>query len=724
MTATRKPILLALAGLTLTGCGKWADDLFCSSEGCGYSDGEWARIAALADPGPPPEDLSNALRDDPFALFMGQFFFFDPDFSGTAKQVDAIGRPSPAARAAKEAPLRISCATCHDLAHAGVDTTSAPGHVSIGAGWTDVNALPVVNSAYRPIVFWNGRADSLWALNALVAESGTTMNGNRLRTAHLIVDKYLKTGLWPQNAALLSELGFLLQRPFNCAAMQAMIDEIAVLPAEGKPGTAAFDGLTDHQKLLVNSLLVVWSKAIAAYETRLTSVESPFDRFVREGPSSDLISAAAKRGARLFVGKGACVDCHSGPHLTDEQFHNIGIPQTGLTVPTTADCPQLNAGCDCSADRADRPCAPWGAFDGLTRLNRSNVGKQWSRDSTWSDYPEDPTSRAYFDRQVTDDLKGAWRTPSLRNVALTAPYMHDGRYATLEDVIWHYNTGGASAGPEQVGVRAAQIKPLLLTEDEQADLLAFLETLTGDPIPSALTTPTPVLPPPPQSCSGAGGSTGGSAATGGGGTAGIATGGSGLTPTGAGGAGGTAGPSTPICMPMVATPVVTDFNSARGTNPITFGSPGTIPGRTFLSAPAVASPPVLSLVTGGNGTPALAFNAKPAPADYVFGLSFDYCVDASAFNAVRFAADTRIPDCPIEVGVLSVSNATSADDPRGRCSPGCPWLFTPITQSGVVTVPFGPASTVAPEALIGIRLRVPASCGASVTIDDVTFVSQ
>ena len=70
--------------------------------------------------------------------------------------------------------------TCHDLERGGADVSSSPGHVSVGAGWTDVNALSVLNSAYRQVVFWNGRADSLWALNAVVAESSTTLNGNRL----------------------------------------------------------------------------------------------------------------------------------------------------------------------------------------------------------------------------------------------------------------------------------------------------------------------------------------------------------------------------------------------------------------------------------------------------------------------------------------------------------------------------------------------------------------
>jgi len=260
----------------------------------------------------------------------------------------------------------------------------------------------------------------------------------------------------------------------------------------------------------------------------------------------------------------------------------------------------------------------------------------------------------------------------------------------------------------------------MLTEDEQADLLAFLETLTGDPIPGELTTPAPVLPPSPPFCSGAGGS----AATGTGGAAGMAT-----TPTGAGGAGGTVGtPSQPICIPMVATPIVTDFNTAKGTNPITFGSPGTIPGRTFLYAPAVPSAPVLSIVTGSNGTPALAFNAKPAPSSdlYVFGLTFDYCVAVPpAVHAVRFSIDTRVPDCPIEVGVMSVLNATPVDDPRGRCSTAsCPPQFTSIMQSGSWAAPFGPAGSFDPSAIIGIQWRVPVSCGATVTIDDLMFVSQ
>src|SRR3954453_16923637 len=178
MTATRKPLLLA-AMLALTGCGKLADDWFCSDPRCEWTDDEWTRIASLANPGLPAPDLSNSYSARIDAKKLGQAFYFDTGFSGTATQVDGINLPSPPARQPVLAadgvsagpPIKVSCATCHDSIRGGGDTTSVPGHVSVGAGWTDVNALTNTNSAYRQLLFWNGRVDSLWALNVVVAES-------------------------------------------------------------------------------------------------------------------------------------------------------------------------------------------------------------------------------------------------------------------------------------------------------------------------------------------------------------------------------------------------------------------------------------------------------------------------------------------------------------------------------------------------------------------------
>lgn len=210
----------------------------------------------------------------------------------------------------------------------------------------------------------------------------------------------------------------------------------------------------------------------------MISRDSAFDRFVAEGPASEQLSAAQKRGARLFVGKASCIDCHRTPLFSDSDFHKVGVPQVGTAVPTEAEC-SAGTRCDCVAGKN---CLPWGARDGLAKLRVNG----FRRDSEWSDDPADTSRADYLQRELGVELEGAWRTPSLRDVELTAPYMHDGVYATLEEVVDAYDRGGASAD------RSVQVKPLLLTAGERADLVAFLRSLTGAPLPTALTTrPTP-----------------------------------------------------------------------------------------------------------------------------------------------------------------------------------------------------------------------------------------
>ncbi len=137
--------------------------------------------------------------------------------------------------------------------------------------------------------------------------------------------------------------------------------------------------------------------------------------------------------------------------------------------------------------KAAKNCLPWGGRDGIAKL----AANKFLRSSAWSDDPTD-ASRARFTAMSPDDIPaGAWRTPTLRDVALTAPYMHRRCLATLEEVIDHYDRGGPAGGT--VGVPAAQIKPLLLTDEEKSDLVEFLKTLTGEPLPADFVT-APVLP--------------------------------------------------------------------------------------------------------------------------------------------------------------------------------------------------------------------------------------
>ncbi|BBU62292.1 cytochrome c551 peroxidase [Methylosinus sp. C49] len=195
-------------------------------------------------------------------------------------------------------------------------------------------------------------------------------------------------------------------------------------------------------------------KAIAAYERTIISGESPFDRW-RFGNEETAISEAAKRGFEVFVGQGRCVSCHvieqNQALFTDNRFHNIGV---GINR-AQFDVPRLSA----------------------EFLNAKSKGVDVDKAVL-----TDPKTSELGRFAVTDqfDVIGAFKTPTLRNVAVTAPYMHDGSLKTLKDVVKHYNNGGRSEGdPAQVNdYLSGGIRPLNLSEQQMDDLVAFMETLT------------------------------------------------------------------------------------------------------------------------------------------------------------------------------------------------------------------------------------------------------
>jgi cytochrome c peroxidase len=490
-TLVALPLLLAMA----VGCGADADELFCDDPACLFTPEEWSRLATLSPLPKPPLDHSNRYADDLAAQALGRAFYFDPRFSGVATLVDAVGRPVSQARAPFGEPIGISCATCHDPTLGGGDATSVPRTVSIGAGWYDVNGQQTLNAAHFGLLYWNGRSDSLWSQAAAVAESKVSMNGSRLNTFWVVLASYRDAynGVFGATSGSLSPLGAV---------------DAASIPLEGRPGDPRFDNLTIEDKELVTRVFVNWAKAIAAYETTLVSRHSPFDAFVADGRDSTWISPAAKRGARLFVGKASCIDCHDTPLLSDGEFHDVGVPQKGDHVPTVADCLAGNAACDCTPGAEGASCLPAGAWAGLQKLaanvdTTDAIGQRvinfnnFRRDSVWSDSVEGAPTELY--KPPTDvRLKGAWRTPSLRDVALTPPYMHDGVYATLTEVVRHYDSGGEGPSPfllppcaavddgkpctspgAPAPAPAVQLKPLRLSERDISDLVEFLLTLTS-----------------------------------------------------------------------------------------------------------------------------------------------------------------------------------------------------------------------------------------------------
>lgn len=511
-------------------------------------------LAKLSGLGPPPADTSNAVSTSTRAAALGKVFYFDPHFAGRSTGLDMLLRPLVTTpRAPVGTALALSCNSCHDVARGGGDSSpEAKGSaVSLGAGAYDVNGQQTFNAAYYDLLYWNGRNDSLWSQIFAVVESHVSVGSSRMRVAWRIIDRYRAEyqAVFPEHP-LPPELDSIaaqrarLSPDGTCALVDGQCPAdtchttygpcLPRFPLDGRPGFVlpgeqpvctwgsteailqphgdAWDCMRLEDQLAITRVFVNFAKAIAAYERTLVSADSDFDRWVAGGFAPGIISPQAERGARLFVGKAACTQCHSGPLLSDQTFHNIGVPQQGAYLPRTTDCPQ-GGWCDCATDDRFDPtnCLPIGARDGLRKLQASRI----RRDSVWSDdvecrrkfsvhndanyaaeHPDACDGRVkYYSLPLTDALRGAWRTPSLRDVALTAPYMHNGMYRTLHEVVEHYDDVPRPApGAELSGTPGAQVVPLHLDTDEVDALVAFLEALTGRPDPAVIAPP--VVPPP------------------------------------------------------------------------------------------------------------------------------------------------------------------------------------------------------------------------------------
>lgn len=196
------------------------------------------------------------------------------------------------------------------------------------------------------------------------------------------------------------------------------------------------------------------TKAIAAFERTQVAGNSSFDRW-RYGGEENALTDAQKRGFDVFVNEGRCVSCHrieqTQALFTDNRFHNIGVGINDVQK----DVPSLA-----------------GEFI-KAQITSSQVDAKVLTDKKTSELGRFAVTR-YF-----DDL-GSFKTPTLRNVAATAPYMHDGSLQTLEEVVLHYNNGGVTNEGDPVNdFLSGGIRPLNLTDQQINDLVAFMEALTS-----------------------------------------------------------------------------------------------------------------------------------------------------------------------------------------------------------------------------------------------------
>ena len=199
----------------------------------------------------------------------------------------------------------------------------------------------------------------------------------------------------------------------------------------------------------------VW-RAMASFERTLVQRDTPFDKYMNGDKSA--LSEEAVRGKALFEGKANCIECHNGALFSDQKYYNLGVP------------------------RAER----W-LDDGLAQITFRF--ENYAKGVTQKMYREIKDDAGFYFRTKEPADKGKFRTPSLRYTLYTAPFMHNGSFFDLTEVVEFYNAGGGTN--EFSATKTDLIKPLNLSEGEIKDLVAFLESLSGDEIKVK----TPKLPP-------------------------------------------------------------------------------------------------------------------------------------------------------------------------------------------------------------------------------------
>jgi cytochrome c peroxidase len=273
--------------------------------------------------------------------------------------------------------------------------------------------------------------DQGWATNAPLSPAYPT-NMERRLSPTLINVAYNKVLLWDGRAGALERQALgPIQNPLHMNQnLDLLVERLKAVPDYAERFQSVFGTSVTPEGL---------GKALAAFERTLITRQAPFDRYM--GGDQQAMPESAQRGMALFKAKARCILCHNGPNFNDNQFHNLGVP----------DAPLLTHPLVQAALRFD--------------AKRMNVPE-------YEQVSED-LGRYLVTKEAKD--KGAFKTPTLRNVAQRDPYMHNGAFHSLEEIIDFYDRGGGA-----VSGKSPLLQPLGLTAQEKGDLLAFLKALTGE----------------------------------------------------------------------------------------------------------------------------------------------------------------------------------------------------------------------------------------------------
>ncbi|MEW6426894.1 MAG: cytochrome c peroxidase [Thermodesulfobacteriota bacterium] len=380
-----------------------------------WSEAEKATLLSLTlDALPPlPDDPSNRFDTDPRAATLGRRLFEDTRLSRNGK---------------------VACATCH------IPDQSFTDHLPVSHGIADTRrrSMPLAGAAYSPWLFWDGRADSLWAQALGPIESPEEHGISRTRCAMLIKNHYQR--------AYEEIFGPLPDLPY------ADLESMARPAADDATIQVAWISMPLASREAITVIYANIGKAIAAFVRTIVHTPAPFDHYALAAATGDtpamerLLATEAALGLKLFIGPAGCINCHNGPLFSNNDFHKVGIPDvTGLPK-------------------------DMGRAEGILKVLTSEFNCTGRHSDAG---PADCAELRFIDPDVTKYL-GAFKTPSLRNVADRPPYMHAGQFMTLREVLVFYQKNALRESGGRPDITHGRI-----SDAEVGYLEAFLRTLSS-----------------------------------------------------------------------------------------------------------------------------------------------------------------------------------------------------------------------------------------------------
>ena len=324
----------------------------------------------------------------------------------------------------------FACQTCHRVTD----------HLMSVRDDTPIDIPTLWNLGHNKWFFFDGRADTMWAQALGPIENPKEHDFSRTEVAALISGDIYYSKTYKQLFGDIPDFSDKERFP-----------EPGKPSKDNKEANKNWEKMTAKDRMAVNKVFANVGKALAAFQMTLTSQKTDFDVFVEGIKENDqkkvkALSKSAQRGLKAFVGKGKCITCHSGPAFTDSEFHDTQLPEIEVDL----------------------------GFKNARHGGIKDVkGSIFNAAGPFSDDPKGEFAKRLSKLKTEARNKGQFKTPGLRNIYYTQPYMHTGQFRSIIDVINFYSDmKGAQASDHP------EIVPRKFTEQEKADLVEFLKSIS------------------------------------------------------------------------------------------------------------------------------------------------------------------------------------------------------------------------------------------------------